>query len=490
MLSMPIGISKAPDKVLIAVERAIGLKGTFAEFVKMTWLWIVPAPLEWSWHLDLICSHYEACFQGEIPSIVVNIPPGCSKSILTNVFFPAWAWLRNPDLRWIFASGDQTLVNRDARMSLDLMSCQRAQVRWPDRFRFPKRNQAIEEIHNAFGGWRIGTTPGGKAIGWHANFQVFDDLVKPAELTPVVLGNVEQWRSETMATRWLPAPALNCRIMIAQRLHEDDPPAHELSEGAVHLMIPMQFDPERKCSTGWGSDPRTEPGELLQSERFPQDRVDKLRAKLRTIAAAAQLDQNPVPKGGLLFTDEMLERTWSAQPDSFDQVILSADCTFKGTDDSDYVVIQVWGLLGPDFYLLDQTREQMGFWKTCEEIVRIRNAWPNALGILIEDKANGSAVIETLQKTIPGIIAVNPAGGKEARANAVQPLFQSKNVVLPAHAAWLEDYRVELKRFPRGKKDDQVDATSQALLYLQQNIHYLTGLDEAMKDLPTGFFVI
>lgn len=482
-------MAKVSEKQLAALDRAIGLKGSFADFVRMTWPWVVPTTLDWSWHLELICTHYEACLNGEIPSLVVNVPPGCSKSILTNVFFPAWAWLRQPGLRFIFASGDQTLVNRDARMSLDLMTCAKAQARWPDRFRFPKRNQAIEEIHNELGGWRIGTTPGGKAIGWHGNFQIFDDLVKPAELTPIVLGNVEQWRAETMATRWLPA-SLNCRIMIAQRLHEDDPPGHELEDGAVHLMLPMQFDPERRCVTKWGTDPRTQPGELLQPSRFSQDKVDKLRAKLRTIAAAAQLDQNPIPKGGLLFTDEMLERTYAVLPDEFEQLILSVDCSFKGTDDSDYVVIQVWGLLGPDFYLVDQVREQMGFWQTCEEIVRVKNLHPRAVGIIIEDKANGSAVIETLQKTVPGIVAVNPAGGKEARANAVQPLFQAKNVLLPALAPWVDDYRLELKRFPRGKKDDQVDATSQALLYLQQNTHYLSGLQEALKTLPAGFYVI
>jgi predicted phage terminase large subunit-like protein len=471
-----------PDSSLIEIDRKLG-QSSFTDFVKICWPWVVNDPLEWNWHLDLKCAVYTACLRGEIKSVVINEPPGCSKSIFTSVFFPAWAWVQQPGLRWIFASCDQTLVNRDARMCLDLMMSKEFQQRWGHRVSFPKRVQAIEEIHNSGLGWRIGTTPGGKAIGWHAHFQVFDDLIKPAELTPVTLKAVEDWRSETMATRWLPEPALNCRIIIAQRLHDDDPPAHELAEGAEHVMLPMEFDPERKCITRWGEDQRTVAGELLHERRFPRPRVDALRIKLGPVAAAAQLDQNPAPKGGLIFTNDDLAQTWAVMPPEFHQIIFSWDCTFKETSDSDFVVGQVWGRLGVCFYLLDRVRGQMGFWDTLSAIKGLKERWPNVIGLLIEDKANGTAIIETLQKTIPGVIPVNPSGGKEARANAVSPLFRAKNVFLPANAPWLEEYRMEMKRFPRGRRDDQVDATTQALLYLQLNTHYLSGLTAALGGL-------
>jgi predicted phage terminase large subunit-like protein len=451
----------------------------------MCWPLVVREPLEWNWHIQLKCDVYEACLRGEIKSVVVNEPPGCSKSIITSVFFPAWAWIKQPGLRWIFASCDQTLVNRDARMCLDLMSSKEYQARWGDTVSFPKRVQAIEEIHNSALGWRLGTTPGGKAIGWHAHIQVFDDLVKPSEMTSVTLTAAEEWR-QYMATRFLPDPAMNCRIMIAQRLHDADPPAYELAEGADHIMLPMEYDPDRKCVTKWGQDPRTVAGELLHPARFPRERVDKLKIRLGPSQSAAQLDQNPAPKGGLIFTDEDLAQEWALMPTRFDQLIFSWDCAFKGTSDSDFVTGQTWGRLGPNYYLLDRMWGQMGFADTCAAIVTLAERWPKGIGILVEDKANGSAVIETLKKTRSGIIEVNPAGGKEARANAVQPLFRAKNVWLPASAPWLGEYKLEMKRFPRAKRDDQVDATTQALYYLQQNTHYLSGLTDSLGALTKG----
>ena len=462
----------------VEAERQLGER-SLAEFVRICWPWIVNEPLEWNWHLDLKCAAYEAALLGAFNSLVVNEPPGCSKSILTSVFFPAWAWIKQPGLRWIFASHDQTLVNRDARQCLDLMTSEPYQARWGHRVSFPRRVQAIEEIHNNAHGFRIGTTPGGKGIGWHAHIQVFDDLIKPSELTSVELARVENWRTQTMATRWVPA-ALNVRIMIAQRLHVDDPPAHELEEGAMHIMLPMEFDPERRCQTPYGCDPRQVEGELLHPKRFSRERVDQLKRALGALDAAAQLDQLPTPKSGLIFTDDDLAQTYTVAPD-FHQIIFSWDCAFKATTDSDFVVGQVWGRHGPNFYLIDQVRGRMTFSETCQAIIGLKGRYPRAVGVLIEDKANGAAVIDTLQKTIPGIIAVNPAGGKEARANAVQPLFRARNVFLPANAEWLGAYRMEMKRFPRAKHDDQVDATTQALYYLQQNTHYLSGLTAALK---------
>jgi predicted phage terminase large subunit-like protein len=462
----------------LALERLVGYDHLWA-FVKICWPWVSSEPLVWNWHMQLLCDHYEACLRGEIPSLVVNVPPGCSKSILTNVFFPAWAWVRQPGLRWIMASGDQTLVNRDARMCLALMQSKQFQARWGNRVSFPGRVQAIEEIHNTALGWRLGTTPGGKAIGWHAHIQVFDDLVKPQELTPVVLASVEEWRTSTMSQRWLKRPAMNCRILIAQRLHEDDPPGHELEDGALHVMIPMEFDPDRRCETKYGRDPRTERGELLDSFRFPREDVAKARLALRPLAASAQLDQLPSPKGGSIFKASHFARRWTMLPSRLGNVVFSVDCSFKDLATSDFVVVQLWGRLGADFYLVDQVRGQWGFYQTLDMIKAFKARYRRYVGAtIVEDKANGSAVIETLIKTVPGVLAVNPEGGKESRASAVSPFFEAGNIVLPSED-WVDlDYVPEFVKFPRGRKDDQVDCTTQALLHMHQHAMPWLGLEK------------
>src|SRR5262249_2093600 len=134
---------------------------------------------------------------------------------------------------------------------------------------------------------------------------------------------------------------------------------------------------------------------------------------------------------------------------------------------SDYVVGQVWGIKGADKYLLDQVREHLSFGATVNEIRTLTTKWPKAHTKLVEDKANGTAVIETLKHEISGLIPVQPEGGKEARAHAVSSEVEAHNVYLPQHAPWVHDFVEECAAFPASAHDDQVDAMTQALLRLR-----------------------
>ena len=156
-------------------------------------------------------------------------------------------------------------------------------------------------------------------------------------------------------------------------------------------------------------------------------------------------------------------------PDEFDEVIQSWDMAFKDLKDSDYVAGGVWGSKGANRYLLDQRRERLDFPGTVAAVELMSERYPKARVKLVEDKANGPAVIATLRNKIGGLIAVNPEGGKIARANAVSPLVESRNVFLPhpAIAVWVEAYLEELATFPASRNDDQVDQTTQALLRIR-----------------------
>jgi predicted phage terminase large subunit-like protein len=161
----------------------------------------------------------------------------------------------------------------------------------------------------------------------------------------------------------------------------------------------------------------------------------------------------------------------SAERNPWERQIISVDATFKSLEaakgkDPDFVVISVWGTRKADRYLLHLWRKQAGFAETCAAIREIRDLYPRAHKVLIEDKANGSAIIETLQGEISGVIGVNPEGGKESRANAVAPQVESGNVYLPEGAGWLDTFVGELAGFPRARHDDCVDSMSQALLDL------------------------
>jgi predicted phage terminase large subunit-like protein len=165
----------------------------------------------------------------------------------------------------------------------------------------------------------------------------------------------------------------------------------------------------------------------------------------------------------------LFKRSWfkfySERPNYFDEIIQSWDCSFKDSDGSDFVSGQVWGRIGAVYYLLDCVTERLDLPGTCDAIMQLTAKWPQSLIKLIEDKANGPAVIQILQVRIPGLIAVNPEGGKIARANAVSGAFESGNVYLPDAeiASWIVEYMDELTAFPSGKNDDRVDSTTQAL---------------------------
>jgi predicted phage terminase large subunit-like protein len=140
----------------------------------------------------------------------------------------------------------------------------------------------------------------------------------------------------------------------------------------------------------------------------------------------------------------------------------SWDCAFKDAKTSDFVAGQLWGRRDAHFYLPDQTHGRFYFPATLSAIRNLNSRSPYAVNaILVEDKANGSAVVATLKREVPGLLAVNPEGGKESRAAAVAPLIEAGNVLLPMsdEPPWIEDSLLEFVMFPAAKHDDRVDAT-------------------------------
>jgi predicted phage terminase large subunit-like protein len=172
---------------------------------------------------------------------------------------------------------------------------------------------------------------------------------------------------------------------------------------------------------------------------------------------------NPVVEGG-----NMVQRSWWRYYDpkeitDFGTECISVDAAFKDGDDNDYVAIQVWGKHGEDYYLRYRCKAHLNFTATVAKIRQVRGYFPNVSFVYIEDKANGSAIIQTLQREMPGVVAVNPMGGKVARVNAVSPAIETGHVYLPSGDMGMEEYLKEWSEFPAGKHDDEVDATTQAL---------------------------
>lgn len=292
---------------------------------------------------------------------------------------------------------------------------------------------------------------------------------------------VWDWWQSVGSTRLAPGAPV---IIILTRWHEDDIVGRLLAgEDAdrwrvINIPALADHDPEKGQSDPLGR----EPGEWLVSARgrtTAEWEQIKLQAGTRTFTALYQ--GRPSPDSGNVWHRNWWRRyatpLWSQHPTiadayqvrEYDELVMSWDMAFKDTKASDYVVGQVWARRGADVFLLDQVRRRLSFTDTVTAFQAMVRRWPQAGAKLVEDKANGTAVINTLKSKIPGIIAITPTESKYARAQAVAPVIEAGNVHLPDGEIALfdtEELVTEAAGFPLTAHDDQVDATSQALARL------------------------
>lgn len=463
-------------QTLLRVKKRIA-ELSFRDFVDEAWPITEPDRLVGGFWLNAICSHLQAVVENRIKDLIINIQPRIGKSTLTCVLFPAWAWTTRPQLRFLYGSYSYGLAIRDSVKCRRVIESQWYQDRWGEMFRLAGDQNTKEKFENDAGGHRICVSVGGATTGHGGDIVLCDD---PHEIlraeSDIERQSVLDWWDRVMSVR-VNNPKTGHRVVIMQRLHENDLTGHilETGTGYDHLCIPSIFDSENQkppTSIGW-KDPRKKLGELICPERFDNDYYLDRKTRMGSYAYAGQFQQRPEPaEGGII------KRAWinyyDAVPamEEFDIVIQSWDAAFKDSANSSYVVGQTWGRrYGSQFYLLDQVRDRMEFTQAYEAVLAARAKWPAVSAVLIEDKANGPAIISALRAHVPGIIPVNPQGGKDVRCQAVAPLWEAGNVFVPSAglAAWTNDFVAETTSFPSAKNDDQVDAMTQALVWLSQS---------------------
>lgn len=485
-------------------DRAYVAKAGLHGLVKVAWSQVDPARFLDNWHIGLVCEHLEAQSRFELPELVINVPPGCSKSLLVNVFWPVWDWIAvNPSSKWIYGSYDQSLVGqRDGGRILNLLHSTWFKERWGDILKSSVSSASNFDTGN--GGFRFATSPGGKGLGRHADHVVCDDPIKPqdtlgaAAVTKRAIRKVSDWWANNMSLRQTD-PTRHTRTIIMQRLHRDDLAGEMIDKGYTVLRLPMRAE-ERPCVTSIGRDPR-KPGELLFPKRFPADVVAKNEKTLGPRGAAAQYDQKPQADGGNIFNrawykfwgvgrepctcDACLREGFSQHDTGRDCVPLpesgwdvqSWDLSFKGEDTSDFVSAGAWRAYGGNFYLFDLLNDRLDFAETKAAMIRWKD---KAETRIIEDKANGPAIESELGSAV-AIELVNPKGGKVARAHAVTPAFAAGEVYFPAEHPLLYALLNQLEGFPLAANDDMVDSLTQAITYLRGDSN--AGMFDAMGRL-------
>jgi predicted phage terminase large subunit-like protein len=447
---------------------------------------VEPAEFVPGWHIDCLAEHLQAVARGDIRRLLITIPPRHGKSLITSVFFPSWVWIDRPESRWLCASYAESLAVRDNVRARRIITSAWYQNAW-SRFELSGDQATKQRYENNRGGHRIAVGIGGSATGEGGDFLLVDDAHNVSEVqSDAVRKATLDWYDTVFATR-ANDPARSARVVIGQKVHEDDLAAHLLQQGGwTHLNLPAQFEGDRrKTVIGW-SDPRTTEGELLWPMRFGETEITEARRTLGAFAFSAQYQQRPAPaEGGIV--RKAWWRFYRELP-KLDSMILSLDCTFKGTSDADYVVIQCWGAAGANRYLIDQVRRQMNFPETKAAFITMCHKWPEARARVIEAKANGQAIVDSLQAAISGIIPFSPTDSKEARLASVSPQIESGNVFLPDPQLnpWVSELIEEFSIFPRGRHDDQIDAAVQALLRFEHNSMRLGWNEFFRRVLETG----
>jgi len=453
---------------IAAVEREL-CRRSLAHFAKRAWNVLEPATeLKWGWALDAICEHLEAVTHNDIRRLLMNVPPGSMKSLLTSVIWPAWEWgpQNMQAMRFINTAHKQDLAVRDNLKCRRLIQSSWYQSLWP--VILTGDQNAKTKFENDRTGFREAMAFT-SMTGSRGDRVILDDphSVDDANSQAHLAAGVKTFREA------LPSRVNNDKsaiIIIMQRLHEADVSAEALALGYDHLCIPMRFEPARRCTTsiGW-QDPRKIDGELMFPDRFPEAQVRELEISLGSYASAGQLQQSPSPIGGGILKDEWWQY-YSAAPQLSHRLIF-ADTAQKTGTQNDYSVFQCWGYTGAgQATLLDQIR---GKWEAPELLVQARAFWAKhkdgnspLRAMKIEDKSSGTGLIQTLKREGIPVIPIGRDRDKVTRAYDAAPSIEAGNVLLPRQAAWLSDFLAEASVFPNGAHDDQLDPLFDAVAEL------------------------
>jgi len=441
-----------------------------AEFVRAAWPHVEPKKLRWGRHLDFICEALERVTSGEIKRLAINVPPGYSKSLLVNVFWPCWEWSQGLATRFLCSAGVAGLAMRDALKTRKILESDWYAARWDTPFRRSANGTAYFELVN--GASRRAISKGSRTTGHRGDRLLNDDLMTVME---VYSSARLKWSKDWFNTEFLSrgdddeTPV----VVIGQRLHEADIFADLVAQGGwVFIVLPSEFDPELAAQgvhTYDRPDWRTERGQLLHPERFSAMALARSAREMGRLNYVAQHGQRPSAiDGGVVKRADF--RRWRVLPQLHlaTQLILAVDATFEGEDGSDRVSLQMWARFGVNAYLVEEVVAILSFVETLRAIREFLASSPqykNAT-VLIERKANGHALLNVLRATVPNVRAYEPKGSKTARLVSCTPCIDAGQVWVPDERwwTWAGDCLDEWCAFPRGRYDDRVDTLSMVLI--------------------------
>lgn len=503
---LPVEDQAAAQKLFDEAER-VGCELNLAAFYRSCWPYLDTAPYKHNWHIDATAAQAEKLITGETRRLIVNQPPRTGKSNLLSVVLPLWIWIQSekgplsgPQVKFLCASYGQSLSLKHSGDMRKIMESAWFLKHWGHRFKMREDRNAVGFFENTAGGYRISTSVGAGLTGQGGDFIIIDDphntqdVVSEAERTAAI-----NWYTQSLSTR-LNDPMTGAMLLVMQRQHEDDLTGY-LMANEVEMWESFVLRMRYESNPFLEYDPRgyDEDGELLEDltiaegmllwpARVPENEVKKLEKTLGTYGTAGQLQQRPQPKGGGILKEEF----WGLYPPkgtedrwirdgklvwpNVEYIIASLDGAYTEKEENDPSALTIWGVWYDDAGLprIIAMHAWEDFLTINKLVMRVGNNCRkfDIDVLIIEDKASGHSAAQEIVRLFGGAewttMLVPVRGDKVARAISVQGIFE-EGIVMAPDTEWAQLLIERCAQFPKGKRKDLVDSTTQAIRWLRDN---------------------
>ena len=453
------------------IERTL-CQRSFFYFFKSFWSVINTEPLVANWHIEECCNQAQELLarvmrrEKKEYDLIINIPPGTTKSTIFSQMLNAWAWTIDPSLRFLTGSHTSSLALSMSVKTRDILKSKKYQKLFPE-VNLRKDLDAKSWYENTQGGARYTCSVDSSPVGKHAHVIVIDDPIDPQRaIAGIELDSVNEWFDGTLQTRKVDK-AISAMILVMQRLNENDPSGYLLKKNPSnfrHICLPAELSNEvkpeelkKKYVNG-----------LLDPIRLNQDILEDQKNALGLYNYAGQFSQIPTPKeGGMFVTSEF--RIVKELPAEIMTVVRSWDKAGTEGGGCKTAGVKMAKLRDGSFIVLDCI---LGQWRADkrEEIIKKTAKLDKVTTKIIIEQEGGSGGKESAENTVKNLSGFSvfvdrPKGNKALRAEPYSTQVNIGNVYL-LEGPWNKDYMDELHYFPRGAFRDQVDASSQAFAYL------------------------
>lgn len=450
------------NDVLLGIQKKRSTE-SFYDFVRLFWDVVIKEKPVYNWHIKYLCDELQKLSpfiinrQAKPYDVVINIPPGTSKSTICTIMFPVWLWTQDATVRIITNSYSSDLSTEHAIKSRDILLSDKFRLLFPEIY-LRADKAAKQNYENVLGGARYTTSTGGTITGKHAHIIINDDPLNPSQAASEADRKSANEHTKTLSSRKVDKENTPT-ITVMQRLHEEDVTGYLLSkksESIKHICLPAELSPKVKPD----SLKDLYVDGLLDPMRMPMRVLTEAKVDLGSYGYANQYGQEEAPpEGGILKAKWFDTVEWQ---DEFNNIVwnTAVDSAYSESTKNDESGYMQFGTLNNEMYI----RHAIGVFKEFPELVKHTISYSSLHGysnksiIFVEPKASGKSLVQQIKRTTSVNIKEDaaPIKDKVARATDISPICESKRVKL-IKGNWNDAFLAQVKTFPNTKQKGLID---------------------------------